>query len=248
MMEAIGVIPARYGSTRFEGKLLKDLCGKPVIQHVYERAKKARLLNDLIVAADDDRIIKTVEGFGGKVVFTSKFHSTGTDRLTEVVNGIDVRVVVNIQGDEPLINPLVIDDLVRAMQDKDTRAVMATVVKKSKSIEEFQSADIVKAVMDEKNFAIYFSRSPIPTLLKLEEGGKGFFYKHIGLYAYTKDFLFTFKKLPASYLEKNEKLEQLRAIEHGYKIKVIETKFETVGVDTPQDLENVKLLLEKERK
>lgn len=237
------MIPARYGSTRFEGKLLKDLCGKPLIQHVYERAKKARLLNELIVAADDDRIIKTVEGFGGKAVFTSKSHSTGTDRLTEVVNGIDVRVVVNIQGDEPLINPLVIDDLVRAMQDKDTHAVMATVVKKSKSIEEFQSADVVKAVMDEKNFAIYFSRSPIPTLLKLEEGGKGFFYKHIGLYAYTKDFLFTFKKLPASYLEKNEKLEQLRAIEHGYKIKVIETKFETVGVDTPEDLELARKIL-----
>ena len=131
MIEAIGVIPARFGSTRFEGKVLKDLCGKPVIQHVYERAKKARLLNDLVVAADDERIIKTVEGFGGKAVFTSKFHSTGTDRLTEVVNGIDVRVVVNIQGDEPLINPLVIDDLVRAMQEKGSKAVMATAVKKA---------------------------------------------------------------------------------------------------------------------
>ena len=244
MIEAIGVIPARYGATRFEGKLLKDLCGKPVIQHVYERAKKARLLNRLVVAADDDRIIKAVEDFGGKAVFTSKAHSTGTDRLTEVVNGIDVRVVVNIQGDEPLIHPMVIDDLVRAMQE-DRKTVMATVVQKSRSIEEFQSPDVVKAVINEKNFAVYFSRSPIPTLLKLEDGGKGFFYKHIGLYAYTKDFLFTFKKLPSSYLEKNERLEQLRAIEHGYKIKVIETKFETIGVDTPEDLQTAKLLLEK---
>ena len=125
-MEAIGVIPARYGATRFEGKLLKDLCGKPVIQHVYERAKKAKLLDDLLVAADDDRIVKAVEGFGGKVVFTSKSHSTGTDRLTEVVNQIDVKIIVNIQGDEPLIQPLLIDDLVRAMQD-DPEVVMATV-------------------------------------------------------------------------------------------------------------------------
>src|SRR3990167_9745692 len=116
-MESIGIIPARYGSTRFEGKVLKDLCGKPVIQHVYERAKKAKLLDELIVAADDDRIIQAVEKFGGKAVFTSKSHSTGTDRLTEIVNEIDVRIVVNIQGDEPLINPLVIDDLVRTMQD-----------------------------------------------------------------------------------------------------------------------------------
>ena len=134
MMEAIGVIPARYGSTRFEGKVLKDLCGKPVIQHVYERAKKAKMLDDLIIAADDDRIIKSVEGFGGKAVFTSKSHSTGTDRLTEVVNDMDVRIVVNIQGDEPLINPMVIDDLVRAMQD-DPSLAMATVVKKSYSEE-----------------------------------------------------------------------------------------------------------------
>ena len=118
---------------------------------------------------------------------------------------------------------------------------MATVVKKSRSMEEFQSPDVVKAVIDGKNFAVYFSRSPIPSLLKLEEGGKGFFYKHIGLYAYTKDFLFTFKKLPASYLEKNERLEQLRALEHGYRIKVIETKFETVGVDTPEELRTGKL-------
>ena len=130
MMEAVGIIPARYGSTRFEGKVIKDLCGKPVIQHVYERAKKAKLLDDLIIAADDDRIVQAVKGFGGKVVFTSKSHSTGTDRLTEVVNSIDVRIVVNIQGDEPLINPLLIDDLVRTMQD-DKTVVMATAVKKA---------------------------------------------------------------------------------------------------------------------
>lgn len=243
-METIGIIPARYGSTRFEGKVLKDLCGKPVIQHVYERAKKSKLLDDLIIAADDDRIIQVVKSFGGKVIYTSKSHATGTDRLTEVVNDMDVRVVVNIQGDEPLVQPRVIDDLVSAMRE-DPELVMATVVKKSQSPEEFQSPDVVKAIVNQNRFAVYFSRSPIPTLLQPGEEGH-FFYKHIGLYAYTKDFLFTFKKLPNSYLENFERLEQLRAVEHGYRIKAIETEFETVGIDTPEDLELAKSVLGKE--
>ncbi|MBI3252962.1 MAG: 3-deoxy-manno-octulosonate cytidylyltransferase [Candidatus Omnitrophica bacterium] len=244
-MEAIGIIPARYGATRFEGKLLKDLCGKPVIQHVYERARKAKLLDDLVIAADDDRILKAVEAFGGKAVFTSKSHSTGTDRLTEVANEMDVRVIVNIQGDEPLIHPMVIDDLVRAMQN-DPEAVMATVVKKSYSEEEFKSRNVVKVIIDQNaKRALYFSRMPIPTYLK-PAPNEAFFYKHIGIYAYQKDFLFTFKKLPKSTLEIHERLEQLRAIEQGYKIKVIETKFETVGIDTPEDLAMAQSLLEKE--
>lgn len=245
MIEAIGVIPARYASTRFEGKLIKDLCGKPVIQHVYERAKKARLLDDLIIAADDDRIIQVVEGFGGKAVFTSKHHTTGTDRIAEVVNGIDVKIIVNIQGDEPLINPMVIDDLVRAMQS-DAKISMATVVKKSFSMDEFKSPDVVKAILDHQNMALYFSRSAVPTLLS-PGSNQAYFYKHLGIYAYSKDFLFTFKKLPPSYLETGERLEQLRAIENGYKIKAIETKFETVGVDTPADLELAKILMQKEK-
>ena len=244
-MEAIGIIPARYGSTRFEGKVLKDLCGKPVIQHVYERARKAKTLDDLIVAADDDRIIQAVESFGGKAVFTSKSHSTGTDRLAEVVNEIDVKVVVNIQGDEPLINPLTIDDLVRAMQD-EPQIAMATVVKKSYSLQEFQNPDVVKAILDEKNYALYFSRSPVPTFLTPGEN-EDCFYKHIGIYAYNKDFLFMFKNLPVSYLERHERLEQLRALAHGHRIKAIETKFETVGIDTPEDLEMARAILEKEQ-
>ena len=245
MMEAVGVIPARYASTRFEGKVIKDLCGKPVIQHVYERAKKAKLLDDVIIAADDDRVVEAVEAFGGKVVFTSKQHTTGTDRLAEVVNALDVKIIVNIQGDEPLINPMVIDDLVRAMQ-KDKTLAMATVVKKSTSEDEFKSPDVVKAILDDENMAMYFSRSPVPTLLR--PGSEGaYFYKHLGIYAYSNDFLFTFKKLPASYLEKGERLEQLRALENGYKIKAIETKFETVGVDTPADLELARLIMSKEK-
>ena len=237
-METIGVIPARLGSTRLKGKVLADLCGKPVIQHVYERARKARLLDDVVIACDDEKIMEVVRDFGGNAVLTSKDHATGTDRLAEVVNDIDVKIVVNIQGDEPLVNPMTIDDLVTLMQ-KDPKTAMGTVVKKSVSAEEFRSPDVVKAVVDTNLNVLYFSRSPIPTLLK--EGD--FFYKHIGLYAFTKDFLFIFKKLPHSYLERNERLEQLRAIENGYRIAAIETKFETVGIDTAADLERAKQLL-----
>ena len=223
---------------------LKDLCGKPLIQHVYERAKRAKTLDDLIVATDDDRVIRAVESFGGKAVFTSKSHQTGTDRLAEVANELDVRIVLNIQGDEPLIHPMTIDDLVRTMQN-DPSIQMATVVKKSFSPEEFRSPNVVKAIVNDRKFALYFSRSPIPT--RLDPGpSENFFYKHLGIYGFTKDFLFTFKALPPAYLEIHERLEQLRALENGYAIKVIETKFETVGVDTAEDLEQARALLEKE--
>ncbi len=237
-MEAIGVIPARLGSTRLKGKVLADLCGKPVIQHVYERSRKARLLDRVVIACDDKKILDAVKAFGGDAVLTSRDHATGTDRLAEVVNDIDVKLIVNIQGDEPLVNPMMIDDLVTLMQ-KDPKISMGTVIKKSSSHEEFKSHDVVKAVVDKDLNVLYFSRSPIPTLLK--DGDT--FYKHIGLYAFTKDFLFTFKKFPASYLERNERLEQLRALENGYRIAAIETKFETVGIDTAADLEKAKLIL-----
>ena len=237
-MEAIGIIPARLGSTRLAGKVLMDLCGKPVIQHVYERTCGARLLNDVIVACDDQQIVDVVEAFGGKAVLTSADHTTGTDRLAEVVNEIDVHLIVNIQGDEPLVNPLMIDDLVTLMQ-KEPSTVMATVVKKSTSFEEFKSPDVVKAVLDEHGNVLYFSRSPVPTYL--EEGG--YFFKHIGLYGFTKEFLFTFKKFPPSYLERHERLEQLRALENGYRIKAIETDIETVGIDTAADLEKARTIL-----
>jgi 3-deoxy-manno-octulosonate cytidylyltransferase (CMP-KDO synthetase) len=239
-MEAIGVIPARLGSTRLKEKVLADLCGKPVIQHVYERACKARSLDRVIVACDDEAILKRVKAFGGEAMMTSKDHATGTDRLAEVVNDLDVKIVVNIQGDEPLVNPLMINDLVGVFQ-KDPEQVMATVVKKTNSREEFKSHDVVKAVVDDKQQVLYFSRSPIPTFLK--EGD--FFFKHIGLYAFTKDFLFTFRKLPASNLERNERLEQLRALEYGYRIVAIETPYETIGIDTKEDLEKARLLMTK---
>ncbi|MBN1405488.1 MAG: 3-deoxy-manno-octulosonate cytidylyltransferase [Candidatus Omnitrophica bacterium] len=241
-MKAIGIIPARYAASRFEGKVLADLLGRPVIQHVWERAKKARTLEGLIVAADDERIIKVVESFGGKAVFTSKSHPSGTDRLREIANPMDVDIVVNIQADEPLIHPFMIDEVVNALSEKPGIS-MATLYKKIDNPEDIDNPNVVKVVVDKDDFALYFSRSAIPFY---RHNNSRIYYKHIGLYAYTKDFLFTFANLPPSYLEKAEALEQLRALENGYKIKVLETKYNTIGIDTPQDLEKAKEMLLQE--
>ena len=234
-MDAIGIIPARYGSTRFEGKLLVDLCGKPIIQHTWENAKKSKVIEDLIIATDDKRIYNCAKGFGANVVYTSKAHKSGSDRLTEVVSPIDTKVVVNIQADEPFVYPAMIDDVVRPIL-KTKSIYMTTLVHKIKDKYELLNPNVVKVVMDRKGFALYFSRAAIPY-----GAGNGsqitVYYKHIGLYAYTKDFLFTFKSLPQARIERIEKLEQLRVIENGYRIKVIETKFDTVGIDTPEDLQ-----------
>jgi len=237
-MNVIGVIPARYGSTRFDGKVLADIMGKPMIQHVWEKAKEARLLEDLIVATDDDRVLKAVEGFGGKAVFTSPGQPTGSDRIAEVVNPLDVRIILNIQGDEPLIRPKMIDDLARALIDDESIA-MATLVKKIDNPEEINNPNVVKVAVDKDGFALYFSRSAIP----YKRTENAVYYKHIGLYAYTKDFLFTFTNLPPLALESSEALEQLRVLEYGYKIKTVETKFDTIGVDTPEDLEKIRQVL-----
>ncbi|HAJ56680.1 MAG TPA: 3-deoxy-manno-octulosonate cytidylyltransferase [Candidatus Omnitrophica bacterium] len=245
-MDVIGVIPARYGSVRFEGKLLADLLGKPVIQHVWENALKARTLNDLVVACDDDRIYKAVVEFGGKAVMTAKGHASGTERILEVVSDLDVKVVVNIQGDEPLVHPSMIDDVAYFLLNNPDMPV-ATISKRIEHEEEIPDANVVKVVTDKKGHALYFSRWPIP-FVRDEEPGMRIHYKHIGLYAYTKDFLFTYKNLPPSKLEKFEKLEQLRVLENGYPIKVIETKHETIGVDTREDLEKVRQYLNMKAK
>lgn len=234
-MEAIGIIPARYHSTRFEGKLLSDLCGKPVIQYTWENARKSRSIGELIIATDDTRIYNLAKGFGAKVIYTSKAHKSGTDRITEVVANIDTKVVVNIQADEPFINPVMIDDVVTPIL-KDRAIYMTSLCHKIKSKKELLDPNVVKVVMDRQGFALYFSRSPIPYL-----GDSKFhtstYHRHIGLYAYTKDFLFTFKGLHQSRLEKMERLEQLRVIENSYRIKLIQTEFETIGIDTPEDLQ-----------
>lgn len=238
-MDAIGIIPARYQSTRLEGKVLKDLLGKSVIQHVWENAKHAATLDDLIVATDDERIKAEVLSFGGKAVLTAKEHKTGTDRLREVVNSIDVKVVVNIQADEPLLHSSMIDEIVRPLlEEKDI--VMTTLRKKITDPEDLKNPNVVKVVCDKNGYALYFSRSPIP-YPRFAEGIVH--YKHIGLYAFTKDFLFTFTNLPASSLEEAEGLEQLRVLENGYKIKVATTQFDTIGIDTAEDLERAKEVL-----
>ncbi|MFH1478949.1 MAG: 3-deoxy-manno-octulosonate cytidylyltransferase [Candidatus Omnitrophota bacterium] len=234
-MNAIGIIPARYGSTRFEGKLLADLCGKPVIQHTWENAKKSKSIEDLIIATDDKRIYNLAKGFGANVTYTSKAHKSGSDRLTEVVSTIDTKIVVNIQADEPFIHPTMIDEVVSPLL-KDKSIHMSTLCHKIKNREELLDPNVVKVVVDRSGLALYFSRSPIPYDRNNSLKTTGY-YKHIGLYAYTRDFLFTFKSLPQSRLEKIERLEQLRALENGYNIKVSETRFDTVGIDTPEDLE-----------
>lgn len=243
-MDVIGVIPARYSSTRFQGKVLADILGKPMIQHVWEKAKEALLLEDLIIACDDERVANVARDFGAKVIMTAKGHVSGTDRIIEVVNPIDVRIVINIQADEPLVHPQMINAVAQALLDNNTVS-MATIMKKIDNILELDDPNVVKVVVDKNNFALYFSRATIPHHAKGSEATAPVYYKHIGLYGYTKDFLFTYKNLPVSNLEKIERLEQLRVLEEGLRIKVIETKYDTLGVDTPEDLEKVKEYLRK---
>lgn len=241
-MEVIGIIPARYASTRFEGKVLADILGKPMLQHVWERAKQARALDDLIIACDDERIASAAKAFGAKFVMTSKSHASGSDRLCEAINPLDVRVVVNIQADEPLIHPTMIDNVARALLENSSFPV-ATVMKAIDDEALLNDPNTVKVVIDKNNFAVYFSRAAIPYHAKNSGLSVPIYFKHIGLYGYTKDFLFIYKNLPVSYLERVECLEQLRILEDGFKIKVIETKYDTIGVDTPEDLERVKEFL-----
>jgi 3-deoxy-manno-octulosonate cytidylyltransferase (CMP-KDO synthetase) len=245
-MDVIGVIPARYSSTRFEGKVLADILGKPMLQHVWERAKEALMLEDLIIACDDERVAAVAKEFRAKVVFTAPGHTSGTDRITEVANPLEVKIIINIQADEPLIHPTMIDSLAEALL-ADSSISMATVVKKIEDPESIGDPNVVKVVVDKNNFALYFSRASLPYHAKNSEIKSPVYYKHIGLYGYTKDFLFTYKNLPVSSLEKIECLEQLRVLEEGFRIKVIQTKYETIGVDTPRDLEKVEEYLRTKR-
>jgi 3-deoxy-manno-octulosonate cytidylyltransferase (CMP-KDO synthetase) len=239
-MDVIGVIPARYGSTRFEGKVLADIHGKPMIQWVWEVAKRAKILDEVIIACDDKRIEEAVNGFGGRAVFTAKEHPSGTDRICEVVNPLEVKVVVNIQADEPLIEPVMIENVAGSLLE-NPQLNMATLMKEIDEPDEVADPNVVKVLTDKNGFSLYFSRATIP--YQRDKSVTPLYYKHIGLYAYTKDFLFIFKNLPESALEKTEKLEQLRVLEEGFKIKVIETKISTIGVDTPEDLEMVKKII-----
>lgn len=235
-MNIICVIPARYSSTRLPGKPLAMIAGKPMIQHVYERALQAKLPGKVIVATDHDLVRQAVEQFGGNVVMTSPQHPTGTDRLAEVAAKYpDADVIINVQGDEPLILPQVIDSLAAVFVD-DEQLQMATLMTDMDE-KEYHLPSVVKVVTDLQGYALYFSRSLLPYPRQKLPDFK--VYKHIGLYAYRRDFLLKYAKLAPTPLEQAESLEQLRALEHGYRIKVIYTKFKSIGVDTPQDLERV---------
>lgn len=238
-MKVLCVIPARYASTRLPGKPLSMIAGKPMIQHVYERACQAKMPDEVVVATDNELVEKAVLDFGGKAVMTSPDHPSGTDRLAEVALMYpDVDIIVNVQGDEPMIPPEVIDNLA-AVFEADQELNMAT-MKVQMDEEDYDNPAAVKVVTDLNGYALYFSRSLMPYPRNKPEGFKVF--KHVGIYAYRRSFLLKYAALNPTPLEKTESLEQLRALENGYKIKVLESDFKGIGVDTPEDLAAVNKL------
>ena len=261
-MSVVGIIPARYGSTRFPGKALAQLNGTSLIQHVYERAKQARHLDQVIIATDDERIAQAVTRFGGRAMMTSAEHRSGTERVAEVARALDAQTIINIQGDEPLIRPDQIDQLA-AFLAAHQAVPMATLMTKLVREDDLTSPHVVKVVVDQDGYALYFSRSAIPNV-RTSEGsrvkGQGSrdeqtpspftlhpspYFKHIGLYGYQRHFLLQLPHLAPTPLEQCEQLEQLRVLEHGHKIKVLETSYDTIGVDTPDDVARVEALMAK---
>jgi len=238
-MKIIGIIPARYESSRFPGKPLIDLKGKTMIQRVYEGAKKSTKLTQVIVATDDQRIYDHVKSFGGEVMMTFDSHTNGTDRCAEVAGKVDCDVVINIQGDEPLVDYRQLDELCAAFDDNDVS--IATLGIKGATEDDRQNPNRIKIVLNDKSDAIYFSRSPIPNTANGNvETIRDFpFYRHIGLYAYRLNTLEELTTLPPTPLEKVESLEQLRWVYYGYKIRVVETTIETPNIDVPEDVEKV---------
>jgi 3-deoxy-manno-octulosonate cytidylyltransferase (CMP-KDO synthetase) len=237
----VAIIPARYASTRLPGKALADLDGRPMIEHVYRRVSAAPIVSQVIVATDDLRIATRVHDFGGKVRLTKATHETGTDRLAEVAASLDCDVVVNVQGDEPLVDPRAIEELVAPFA-ADRSISMTTLYRRIHDQAELSNPNVTKVVIDRGGFAMYFSRSPIPHL-RDARGGWPPLYRHIGLYAYRRSTLLVLASLEPTPLERAESLEQLRALEHGIRIKAVETQYESFGVDTPEDLEQVRRLL-----
>ena len=238
-MKVLCVIPARYASTRLPGKPLALIAGKPMIQHVYERACRALLPQEVVVATDSKIVADAVQGFGGKVMMTSPDHPSGTDRLAEVaLSYTDVDVIVNVQGDEPMIPPEVIDKLAHAFED-DKELSMAT-LKTLMGEEDYNNPNAVKVVTDQNGYALYFSRSLLPYPRNKKDDFK--VYKHVGIYAYRRSFLLSYAAYAPTPLEKIEGLEQLRVLENGQRIKVLESKFQGIGIDTKEDLDAINAL------
>ncbi|HIQ37224.1 MAG TPA: 3-deoxy-manno-octulosonate cytidylyltransferase [Desulfocapsa sulfexigens] len=240
-IEVVAIIPARYHSNRFEGKPLALINGKPMIQHVAERAQTVSMLSRVVVATDDKRIADCVAGFGGEYVITRDDHVSGSDRLAEAAELLDISehdIVVNIQGDQPLFDAEVIEQVAMPLLD-DPSLPMSTLIYKIIRPEEIDDPNHVKTVFDHEHNALYFSRAPVPFQRNPEDKIAPTYYKHLGFYAYRKGFLLTFVALPEGEWERFEKLEQLRALEYGYKIRVILTTHDSIEVDTPEDLRRV---------
>lgn len=260
MPRCVVIIPARYASSRFPGKPLVAIAGRPMIQHVYARACQARLVDTVCVATDDARIMAAVEAFGGRAVLTSPTHQTGTDRIAEVAAQLACDIVVNVQGDEPCIAPQAIDAMVQPLWD-DPTVLLSTLAHPLREVADLLSPHVVKVVVDRQGNALYFSRTPMPydrqawpqapqllaaagTPLALPPGC----YRHLGLYAYRREVLLHLAHLPQTTLECVEQLEQLRALEHGYRWRVVLTTYESVGVDTPDDLARAEHVLASQGK
>ena len=241
-LKILGVIPARYASSRFPGKALVSIGGKTMLQHVWERASQARYLTGVVIATDDERIRAAASAFGASVVMTRSDHASGTDRVAEAASATDAAIIVNIQGDEPMIDPDAIDAAVLGLLDDDA-VPMSTLKKRIDNPRDVDDPNVVKVVTGRTGNAIYFSRSPIP--YARDGGGVAVHYKHIGLYVYRREFLLAYPDLPAGPLEQAEHLEQLRALENGFPVRVTETEYESLGVDTPEDWERVTALYEK---
>ena len=248
----IGIIPARFASSRLMGKPLASIGGKPMIQHTYERAKKSKLLSDVVIAVDDEKVLSVVKKFGAQVVMTPKDLTTGSDRIAFVAKSLaTAEIIVNIQGDEPFISGRMIDQAIEPLLF-DKKVKVSTLVKKITSVDEYKSASIPKVVFDYNNYALYFSRQPIPFVRDSRTIAEKIistdFYKHIGLYVFRKNELIKFTRLRQTDLEKAEKLEQLRMLEHGMKIKVVVTEYDSFSVDTPKDLELARKIYQKMKK
>ena len=242
-MKVIAMIPARYGATRFPAKLMQDLCGKPVIVHTYQRVKDTQLFDEVYVVTDDDRIEKAISEVGGRVIRSKKEHNSGSDRLAEASQDLPVDIIVNVQGDEPFTNKENLEKVIDIFaKDVDKTVDVASLMEVITEPEEIANPNNVKVVVNRQNEALYFSRSVIP-YQRADVGVP--YYKHIGIYAYRKAALQRFTELLPSVLEETEKLEQLRYLENGYKIRLALTNIPTIGIDTPDDLEKARIRLSK---
>jgi 3-deoxy-manno-octulosonate cytidylyltransferase (CMP-KDO synthetase) len=239
-MKIAAIIPARYESTRFRGKPLALIRGRPMIQWVYEAARQSDIIDQVFVATDNDAIRFAAEAFGARVCMTAATHATGTDRVAEAAESIDADIVINLQGDEPLITPEAIMRAVTPLLE-DRSLVLSTLKTRITDESDLGNPNVVKVVTDAKDFALYFSRAPVPFVSNQQRAAAA--YRHIGLYVFRKDFLRTFTLLARTELEQSENLEQLRALEHGYRIKVPTTGYQPVGVDTPEDVIRVEKMI-----